>query len=84
MNDKFVLDAWAKANGALDRILFLSDGNGDFSKALGLEVDLGKFGMGVRSQRYSMVVENGVVKELNIEQPGKIDVSTADKTMCQL
>jgi glutaredoxin/glutathione-dependent peroxiredoxin len=84
VNDKFVLEAWGKANAALDRILFLSDGNGDFSKALGLEVDLRTFGMGVRSQRYSMVVENGVVKELNVEQPGKLEVSTADKTICQL
>jgi peroxiredoxin len=84
VNDKFVLDAWAKANGALDRILFLSDGNADFSKLIGLEVDLGKFGMGVRSQRYSMVVDNGVVTELNVEQPGKLEVSSADATICQL
>ncbi|HEY8550462.1 MAG TPA: peroxiredoxin [Vicinamibacterales bacterium] len=84
MNDPFVMQAWADASGVGERILMLADGNGEFTKAVGLEVDLSKFGMGVRSQRYAMVVENGVVKELNVEQPGKLEVSAADAVVCQL
>lgn len=84
VNDVFVLDAWARANDVGDRILMLSDGNGEFARQLGLEQDLSRFGMGKRSQRYSMVVEDGVVRQLNVEAPGELKVSTADATVCQL
>ena len=62
----------------------LADGNGDFARALGLEFDAGKFGMGVRSQRYSMVIKDGVVTELNVEQPGAFEVSSAEYLLKQL
>ena len=84
VNDVFVLNAWAQANEVGDRLLMLSDGNGEFAKAVGLDVDLSRFGMGVRSNRYSMVVVNGVVRSLNVEQPGQLEVSTAANTRCQL
>jgi peroxiredoxin len=84
VNDVFVMNEWAKANDVGDRILMLADGNGEFAKAVGLEVDLARYGMGVRSNRYSMVVVDGVVQHLNVEQPGKLEVSTASATLCQL
>jgi peroxiredoxin len=84
VNDEHVVRAWAAANDVGDRILMLADGNGDFAKALGLDTDLSKFGLGTRARRASMVVENGVVKSLNLEQPGILEVSTAESTLCQL
>jgi glutaredoxin/glutathione-dependent peroxiredoxin len=85
VNDVFVMDAWKKATGADNKIEFLADGSGDFAKALGLTADLVARGLGVRSQRYSMVVEDGVVKTLNVEdQPGKADISGADNLLKQL
>ena len=75
------MDAWKKASGA-DNIDALADGSGDFAKALGLSVDLGARGLGTRSQRYAMVVEDGVVKTLNIEDaPGKADISGAENLL---
>jgi glutaredoxin/glutathione-dependent peroxiredoxin len=77
-NDVFVMKAWNEASGVADNIEFLSDGNGDFAKAVGLTFDGSGFGMGIRSQRYSMLVENGEVKILNIEDtPSKADISGA-------
>lgn len=84
VNDVFVLDAWSKSSGAEGKVVMLADGNGDYAKLLGLELDATKFGMGSRSKRFSMVVEDGVVKELNVEAPGKFEVSSADATLCQL
>ena len=84
VNDAFVMKAWAESQSVLGDILMLGDGNGDFTKALGLEMDASKFGMGVRSQRYSMIVEDGVVKELNVEAPGEFKVSAADYMLAQL
>ena len=84
VNDVFVMDAWGKAHGAGDKILLLADGNADWARALGLEADFAKFGMGVRSKRFSMIVEDGVVKELNVEAPGEFKVSAAEATVCQL
>ena len=85
VNDVFVMDAWAKASGGQGRIEFLADGNGDFAKALGLSMDGSGFGLGTRSKRYSMLVESGVVKSLNIEDtPGKADVSGAAALLKQL
>jgi peroxiredoxin len=85
VNDVFVMDAWQKATGAGDKIMFLSDGNAEFAKALGLSLDGSGFGLGTRSQRYSMVVEDGVVTSLNVEDaPGKADASGADALIAQL
>jgi peroxiredoxin len=82
VNDQFVMDAWKKASGAEGKVEFLADGNGDFAKALGLTLDASGNGLGVRSKRYSMVVEDGVVKELNLEeQPGVMDKSGAAKLL---
>ena len=78
VNDVFVMNAWGKDQGVGDSILMLADGNGDFTKAVGLELDASRFGMGGRSQRYSMLVKNGVVSQLNIEQGGEFKVSAAD------
>lgn len=79
VNDVFVMDAWVKASGATGKVEALADGSADFAKAIGLEMDGSAFGMGIRSKRYSMVVDNGVVKALNVEDaPGKADVSGAD------
>jgi glutaredoxin/glutathione-dependent peroxiredoxin len=78
VNDVFVMDAWSKASGG-DGIEFLADGNGDFAKALGLSLDRSGFGLGIRSQRYSMVVDDGVVQSLNLEEaPSSAEVSGAE------
>ena len=77
VNDAFVMGAWGKEHQA-DKIMMLGDGNADFVRAIGLELDRIKEGMGVRSQRYAMLVENGVVKALNVEKPGAFEVSSAD------
>lgn len=79
VNDVFVMDAWMKHSNCADRIEFLADGSGDFAKALGLSLDASANGLGTRSKRYSMVVDDGVVKALNVEDaPGKADVSGAE------
>ncbi len=84
VNDVFVMDAWAKAGGVGDAVIMLADGNGAFAKALGLEMDASKFGMGPRSQRYSMVVRDGVVEKLNVEEGGAFEVSSADYMLAQV
>ncbi|MDD7911294.1 MULTISPECIES: peroxiredoxin [Pseudovibrio] len=82
VNDVFVMDAWAKATGAGDDILFLADGSADFTKAIGLELDGSGFGMGLRSQRYAMVVKDGTVTALNVEDsPGEATTSGADAVL---
>ena len=78
VNDAFVMGAWGKEHKAEGKVTMLADGSGDFARAIGLELDLTKNGMGKRSQRYSMVVDNGVVKALNVEKPGQFDVSSAE------
>ena len=83
VNDAFVLNAWNKANGSQD-ITMLADGNGDFVKALGLTMDGSGFGMGTRGQRFSMIVDDGVVQELNVEKPGDFNVSSAEHMLEQL
>ena len=84
-NDVFVMDAWSKASGAAGIIEFLSDGNADFAKEIGLSMDGSGFGLGTRSQRYSMIVEDGVVTALNVEEaPGKADASGAEALLAQL
>jgi peroxiredoxin len=84
VNDVFVLDAWGKAAGAGDKVLMLADGNAEFTKKLGLEMDASKYGMGLRSKRFSMIVVDGVVRELNVEAPGEFNISSAEATACQL
>ena len=84
VNDAFVMRAWAEDQAVGEDITMLADGNGDFTKAIGLELDGSKFGMGPRSQRYSMIVEDGVVKQLNVEQAGEFKVSSADYLLAQL
>lgn len=82
VNDVFVLNAWAKARGADGTIAMLADGNGDFARALGLDVDLTAFGLGTRSQRYAMLVEDGVVKYLSVEDsPPMHEKATAQKLL---
>ena len=84
-NDPFVLAAWARETGGAGTIEFLSDGNGDFAKAIGLDLDGSAFGMGVRSQRYSMIVDDGVVTRLAVESsPGTADVSGAEALLKDL
>jgi len=79
VNDAFVMGAWGRDQRAEGKVRMLADGSGDFARALGLELDLTKGGLGVRSKRYSMLVDDGVVKSLNIEQqPGQVDVSGAE------
>lgn len=78
VNDAFVMSAWAQSSGAADKVTMLSDGNGEFAQALGLTMDGSKYGMGTRGQRYSMIVNDGVVEQLNVEEPGAFSVSSAD------
>src|SRR5690554_1607958 len=84
VNDVFVMSAWGKASNADGKVLMLADGNGDYVRALGLELDASKFGMGKRGKRFSMIVEDGVVKQLNIEPPGEFGVSSAETALEQL
>lgn len=84
VNDAFVMGAWSKQAGADGKVTMLSDGNGAFVNALGLDFDGSKFGMGTRGQRFSMIVDDGVVKELNIEQAGEFRVSSAEHLLSQL
>lgn len=84
VNDAFVMGAWGKSANADDKVTMLADGNGDFAKAVGLEMDGSKFGMGKRGQRFSMIVNDGVVEEINVEQPGEFKVSSADHMLGQL
>ncbi len=84
VNDVFVMNAWGKDQQVGDDVLMLADGNGAFAKAIGLEMDGSGFGMGSRSKRYSMIVDDGVVKQLNVEAPGEFRVSAADYMLGQL
>jgi glutaredoxin/glutathione-dependent peroxiredoxin len=84
VNDAFVMGAWAKSADAVDKVTMLADGNGAFVKAIGLDMDSSKFGMGTRGQRFSMIVDDGVVKELNVEAPGEFKVSSAEHMLGQL
>jgi glutaredoxin/glutathione-dependent peroxiredoxin len=78
VNDAFVMNAWGKDQKAEGKVQMLADGNGDFTRAVGLELDASGNGLGKRSQRYAMVVEDGVIKTLNVEKPGTFEVSSAD------
>src|SRR6202167_2348501 len=85
VNDVFVFDAWKKSTGAGTKIEFLSDGNGDFAKALDLALDASGAGLGIRSKRYAMLLDDGVIKKLNVEDaPGKAEMSSADNLLKQM
>ncbi len=84
VNDAFVMDAWAKDRGAGDDVIMLADGSAEFTRAVGLELDVSRFGMGQRSQRYAAIVEDGVVTSLHVEEPMKFDVSSAEAILKQL
>lgn len=82
VNDPFVMGAWGNAQGTGDKVLMLSDGNGAFATASGMELDLSGLGLGTRSQRYAAILEDGVVQEIFVEpNPGKVDVSSSDKVL---
>jgi peroxiredoxin len=78
VNDAFVLQAWAESADAVGKVTMLADGNGEFARAIGLEMDGSKFGLGRRGKRWSMIVNDGVVEQLNVEEPGAFNVSSAD------
>jgi peroxiredoxin len=78
VNDAFVMQAWGEQAGAEGKVTMLADGNGDFAKGLGLTMDGSKFGMGLRGQRWSAIVNDGVIEQLNVEEPGAFNVSSAD------
>jgi glutaredoxin/glutathione-dependent peroxiredoxin len=84
VNDAFVMGAWGESQKSGDKVMMLADGNGEFTHALGLEMDASKYGMGKRSQRFSMLVDDGVVKQLNVEEPGAFSVSSAEHMLQQL
>ncbi len=84
VNDVFVMDAWAKSAETGDDVIMLADGNGDYAAALGLSWDLSGLGLGTRSQRFSMIVDDGVVTHLNVEPPGEFGISASEKILDQL
>ncbi|AJR25498.1 MULTISPECIES: peroxiredoxin [Sphingobium] len=84
VNDAFVMGAWGKSASADGKVTMLADGNGDFAQAVGLTMDGSKFGMGTRGQRFSMIVKDGVVTELNVEAPGDFKVSSAEYLLDQI
>lgn len=84
VNDVFVMNAWGKHGGVGDKILMLADGNAAYAKALGLELDASKFGMGVRGQRFAIIAKNGVATQVNVEGPGEFKVSAAEFVLKQL
>ena len=84
VNDVFVMNAWGKASGVADKVMMLADGNGEYTKALGLSLDASGFGMGQRGQRFALVIEDGVVRQVNVEAPGQFKVSAAEHVLDQL
>ena len=84
VNDVFVMNAWGKSAGVGDAIVIAADGNGEYTRALGLELDARGFGMGMRGKRFALVIENGVVKQVHVEAPGEFKVSSAEHMLGQL
>jgi peroxiredoxin len=84
VNDAFVMNAWGKEQSVGNNVMMLADGNAEFTQAMGLEMDGSGFGMGTRSQRYAMVVDNGTVTALNVEEPGAFEVSSAESVLSGL
>jgi peroxiredoxin len=84
VNDVFVMKAWGEHSKATGKVEMLADGNGEYARAIGLELDASKFGMGQRSKRFSVIVDDGVVKTLNVEPPGEFGISSAESALKQL
>jgi peroxiredoxin len=84
VNDPFVMGAWAEDQRTEEKVMMLADGNGELTQAMGLTMDGSKFGLGTRSQRYAMIVQNGVIRELFVEKPGAFEVSTAENVLKHL
>ena len=84
VNDVFVMNAWGKASGVGDKILMLADGNGEYARALGLELDAKGYGMGTRGQRFAIIARDGVATHVNVEAPGQFKVSAAEYVLGQL
>jgi peroxiredoxin len=84
VNDHFVMGAWAKAKETGDKILMLADGNGDLARAMGLDSDARPWGLGLRSRRYAAILEDGVIKDLKVDQPGRLEISTAEEILKSL
>jgi glutaredoxin/glutathione-dependent peroxiredoxin len=84
VNDAFVMDAWGKAQNVGDKVMMLADGNADFAKAMGIEMDGTGFGMGLRMKRFSMYVVDGTIKSFNLEKPGAFEVSTVETMLTQV
>lgn len=84
VNDPFVMKAWGESQNVPDGLVMLADGNGDFTRTLGLEMDASAYGMGTRSKRFSLYAEDGVVKQINIEAPGEFRVSSAEHILSQI
>jgi peroxiredoxin len=81
VNDIFVMNAWGNDQGAKDKVMMLSDGNGEYVEKLGLEMDASNFGMGTRGQRFAIVIKNGVVKHIAVEEPGDFNVTKATSVL---
>ena len=84
VNDVFVMDAWGKDRAVGDKVMMLADGNGDYAKALGLELDGTGFGMGIRGQRFAIIVDDGIATYVAIEEPGQFEVSKAEAILAEL
>lgn len=84
VNDVFVMNAWGKSSSVGDKVVMLADGNGDYAKALGLEMDGRGFGMGTRGQRFAIIVDDGMAKQVNVEAPREFRVSAADHVLGQI
>ncbi|MFD0738043.1 peroxiredoxin [Lysobacter koreensis] len=84
VNDPFVMQAWGRSQDVPDGLMMLADGNGDFTRALGLELDASSYGMGTRAKRFALYAEGGVVKQLHVEAPGEFRVSSAEHVLAQL
>jgi peroxiredoxin len=84
VNDVFVMDAWGRAANVGDSIVMAADGNGDYTRALGLELDARGYGMGMRGQRFALVIEDGIVKQVHVEAPGEFKVSSAEHVLGQM
>ena len=84
VNDAFVMDAWGKDQKTDDKVMMLGDGNGEFTRAMDLTTDASRFGLGTRSQRYAMIVQDGVIKDLFVEKPGAFEVSSGENVLKHL
>ena len=84
VNDVFVMNAWGKSAGSGDKVVMAADGNGDYTRALGLELDARGHGMGMRGQRFALVIEDGVVRQVHVEAPGEFKISSAEHILAEL